>query len=151
MNEKVRQPEAIGKGAWLYEKAEREKRRNNIVLQGELIAGKKTSKDLQKVIKSVLEVDVNINKVLQVRDFTIIQVNKKEDKLKLMKKKASLRGKGLWLDDDLTARQADTMQWIDARVDHFRAHGRQAKRNYMKAMLDGKWWNWDEELALMRP
>lgn len=147
----IAQPTYIDKESWLGEKAERTNRRNNIVLRRELVAGKKTTRELQEIIKTSLNLKVKILQNMEVGDSHVAELDSLESKKAVMANKAPLRGKELWIDDDLTRRQADTIQWIDSEVDRLRAQGKSAKRYYMKVRLNGAWWSWDERKARMSP
>lgn len=77
----------------------------------------------------------------------ILVLNKVEIKIRLMKKKELLKGTGIWVDNDYMEQQARVLQWLEDEVQRLRKEGKRASRNYMKVLLEGKWWYWDEILG----
>lgn len=46
----------------------------------------------------------------------MLKLSSLDKKIKLMAEKGKLRGMDLWLDDDLTRREAEIIQWLEREI-----------------------------------
>ncbi|XP_057318346.1 uncharacterized protein LOC130663242 [Microplitis mediator] len=148
--ETINKPGPMAAEEWSEEFKERSRRRNTIYMWGDTDLGDKTNAELEGIIKLNLGEEVRIEKSIKMEMGYVIHLDSMKTKLRIMAKKSGLRGKGLWVDDDLTERQAVVLQWLEAEVTRLRRDGQKARRNYMKVELNNEWWVWDEIRGDMR-
>lgn len=133
------------------EKEERMKRRNNIFITGEEAQGI-TSANVKEYIKKNLGEDVEIKEAYPITKDKkqiglIAHLDNWMEKSRIMKKKSALKGKKVYINDDLSPKEREIQKKIMDKATVERDNKKQVKIGYQKIQIDGIWYRWakDEE------
>lgn len=137
----------------LIEKEEREKRRRNVIFKGVRAEGGKVKEEIIKLCREMkVSEGMEFEEIKRVRtgredkgEMIIIKVKKEEDKRKILENKGRLRGREVWVEEDLTFKERK-MNWNLRRIrEEEIRRGKMVKIGYGKICIENVWWYWDEE------
>lgn len=118
-------PDKLGAGELEYELQERLKRKQNIMVRG-------------------VKVPVGIEKVRPIGGGLLIKLYSFKNKVKIMRKKAELKGTRIWLGDDLTEREQQIQEWLRARARVEKNKGNDVRVGFAKIKINSVWKIWNE-------
>ena len=130
------------------DRAEREKRRKNIVIKGVDWKEGNNEGTVKEFIREKMKIGAEIERTHMIRvgnKNTIIVATMKsmEEKIRIMKEKRKLE-KGIYIDDDLTREEREIQQRI-RRIDRVRREeGECVKIGYKKLKIENRWYRWNE-------
>lgn len=61
-----------------------------------------------------------------------------------------LKGKGIWIEDDLTQREKEVQRWLEKIKESEMLNGLEARTGYMKIMVQGEWYFWNEKESQLK-
>jgi len=141
-----------------WELKERGDRRRNLIVKG-LKGGKGNMKEqVEDVIKGLgMRVEEKVEEVRRIEggkrekgDMVIVKMATKEAKREIMANKWRLRGKEIWIEEDLTWEER-RINWRARRVALERGwKGSSVRIGQGGAWIGGEWWTWDEEREDLR-
>lgn len=79
----------------------------------------------------------------------VVELEKFEDKKKLMVGKSKLKGETIYLDDDLTKKEREMQKNIREWAKNLRTRGKRVNVGYGKGYVDGKEFKWNPERRVM--
>lgn len=133
---------------------EEKERRKNVIVKIQLSNNERKDKIelkkcMEKLYKDKLEVDVTVTEVVHIvetknGDIVKVVMASRQDKIEIMKNKHKLRGKNIFVDDDLTKEERSMQKEIRDRAKQEKNCGKQTKIGFGKLMIDGKWISWKE-------
>lgn len=136
------------------EKLEREKIKNNLVISGIKIdtEDKETLKVATKnFIKEALNADVEIKDAYKIGDKRcIVEMENMKDKAEILRNKAKLRGKDVFIDSDLTLKERKIQKQLREMAKIEKGKGAKVKVRYQKLIVDGKLMVWDEKTNILK-
>lgn len=139
------------------EKNEKQERRNNLVISCKTSNNpldkkpEKVKEKAQEILKKVTEQDVSFEKATLIttsksgRDIIAVKMNSFDEKLNIMRNKGKLRGSDIFIDSDLTKREAEVQKKIRDKVQEEKNKGNNAKVGYKKIWINGVWRPWNQE------
>lgn len=133
----------------IQEKRERAERRCNIMIKGaDINKVENKEMEIKKILKQLTGKDTEVGKIQEITGaegkIMLIQMKSWIEKKELMRKKSSLKGTEIYIDDDLTKKERHVQKKIRDIVRTERESGKQAKMGYMKIQINGKWRRWNE-------
>lgn len=139
---------------------EREKRRNNIVVQGLMLEddGMLTPKEpMENFMKKQLEIDVGVKSAVKLgRKTYLVELDNANEKMKVMKNKNKLRnykeGK-VYINDDMSKKEREIQGKIRKAAQEEKKKGKKTKIGYQKVFVDDQEWKWcedEERLVLIK-
>lgn len=142
--------ERINKIEKRLEKEERAKRRNNIIIWGEVT----NSLNPENVTK-YLKTNLNLGKEMEFQEVYTIRKGEKnagiavkckswEDKKEIMKKKSAFKGKKIFIENDMTPEERDIQRKIREKAVEEQKTGKEVKVAYQKLIIDGVLYKWNE-------
>jgi hypothetical protein len=129
---------------------EKEKRRNNVVIQGINIGAenqKEIVEELKKFTKVELGVDVEIKEVRKMGIKTcLMELANSDDKAKVMKNKNKLRSnkEQIFINDDMSKKERIIQGKIRRRAQEEKRKGHSVKIGFLKLIINDEVWKWDE-------
>jgi predicted RNase H-like nuclease (RuvC/YqgF family) len=149
--------EISDKVEWL----EKQKRKNNIVMQGlkiDIKDAKILKEAIENIIKKELELDIAVKTVQKIGEKTcLIELEKEEDKENIMKNKYKLKYKEndkIYINNDETKKERERGRQIRKMAKEEKNKGKEVKTGYNKVTIEGKVWKWNralEKLELEQP
>lgn len=132
-----------------FEALERTERKNNIVIKGANIREDMAKAGVQEFLKTQLGVTVSIISARVIKSkytnpMVIAKVGDWEQKMQIMKNKAKLKGKPIYIDDDLAPNDRKMQAEIRNIAKNERRQGKTVKVGFGKINLNGEFWIWDE-------
>lgn len=133
------------------EQLEREKRKCNIVVSG-IKFGRTESSNLKQTVEQFIEIELkvkaNIKRIIRIgNDTCLAEMERMEDKINIMRNKHKLRElqtKVVYIKQDFTKKEQDIQNKIVKRAREERNLGKRTKIGYMKLIINGNKWVWDE-------
>lgn len=133
---------------------ERKRRINNIIISekadGCSVPDAKTH--VTKICNSITSENVRISEaqILTHKSKSGMRIIKAlvssfEEKMKIMKNKKNLKGKTVFIDDDLTKKEAALQKEIRIKAREEKEKGNQTKVGYGKLKINGVWTKWGQE------
>lgn len=151
-NENLELKAKIKKVEERLERIEKDKRRNNIVLQGLKLEteDRNTLKErVENFLKTALKVEINTTSVRKLNDkMCIVELENGNDKQKIMKRKAKLReikDHEIYINDDLSKMEREIQRKIRNVAKTERARGKRVKIGFQKVVIDDVIWKWEKE------
>lgn len=148
-NNKIK--EELRKMSTRMEQLDKEKRANNIVIQGIEMDAYKVEilkEAMARFIKDNLEIEVTVQSAHKIGSKTcLVKLDKFQDKLKVMQNKNKLKrgsAPNIYINNDLTKYEMEIQKIIKVRAREEKEKGRTAKIGYKKIEIEGKKWIWDE-------
>lgn len=130
---------------------EREKRRNNIVVQGLTIGDDKTltpKEALKNFLGKQLEIEVDVKSAMKLGTKTyLVELDNANDKIKVMKNKNKLRTyqEGtIYINDDMTKSEREVQGKIRKVAQEEKKKGKKVKIGYQKVTIDDQEWKWSK-------
>ena len=88
--------------------------------------------------------NTNINNNNNRNRGVLVQMETLEAKRRVMRNRRLLKGSRIYVDDDLTRSEREIHKKLGEQAKKEEAGGRKVKRGYMKLIIDGVCWKWDE-------
>lgn len=134
----------------------RERRKKNLVFK-DVRKVKEGSKEEIKNICKEIGVDIEIEEIRKVKmgreekgDMLIVKVRSEENKRKILENKRKLKGRSVWIEEDLTFKERK-MRWNLRRVaEEERRKGRTVRMGNGRIWVENAWWFWDEDDEVLR-
>lgn len=129
------------------ENMEKEKRKNNVVITGiEIDAKDEESKQLvEKWMEKELGVYRKIKEVIKItQDKMLVKMENFEDKMELLINKRKLKGKQIYIDNDLSPQERNIQRKLRLEAVKLREEGKSVKIRHMHIMVDGKRMTYNE-------
>ncbi|KAJ3662510.1 hypothetical protein Zmor_006855 [Zophobas morio] len=133
------------------EKLDRDNRKNNIVVsgwKGEIGTDKPLAANMEKFLGRIVEGEVAVKNAYQLGPkICLVELGKKEDKLKVMQNKKKLKNEGgdrIYINDDWTPEERDVNKKIREIAKEERNKGKQVKLGYSKLTIEGKTYRWNK-------
>lgn len=131
------------------EKLEREKIKNNLVITGIKIdtENRETLKVATKnFLNETLKVDVEVKDVYKIGDKRcIVEMESLKGKIEVLRNKAKLSGKDVYIDSDLTPKERKIQKQLREVAKTEKEKGAKVKVRYQKLIIDGRLMIWDEK------
>lgn len=134
------------------EKMEREKRRNNVVVQGlqiETSEPRKLKETMENFIKEELDIEISIKSARKLGNRTcLVELSNDEEKLKVMQNKSKLKGiqtDKIFINDDMSKNEREVQAKIRNIAKMEKAKGKKVKIGYQKIEIDKQKWVWSKE------
>lgn len=80
----------------------------------------------------------------------VIEVGNEKEKREIMENKRKLRGREIWIEDDLTWKERRAKWMLMQVAIRKEAEGRKVWLKQGRIQIEGKWWVWDEEEERLR-
>lgn len=147
--------EEVRKLKRIMEEKEKKERKNKMIIKG-LNPGKS---GLKEEAKALLKKEFGANdsiKDVQVigkeweREVIIVEMEKWEEKEKIMKKKSKLYGRNIFIEHDLTKEEKEVQRRLRERARKEREGGRKVRVGYRKMYIESELYVWDEEEEELR-
>ena len=103
----------------VMEKQDREHRGNNIIIQGLKIEDAKIKEDTQRFLRAELGFEGEVSETKKVgknRDVIAVNIDSFKNKQEIMKSKAKLRNKPIFINNDMTVKESDIQRILRNRV-----------------------------------
>lgn len=132
------------------EKAEREKRRANVIIRGAAFKGENLKAEVEEFFSQEMKLRVQVKKAMGLRrednsgGAMLVVMGSLEEKQKVMRNRALLKGSRIYVDDDLTKTERGIHKKIWQQAKEEEAKGNWVKRGYMKLVVNGQCWRWNE-------
>lgn len=146
--------ERVKKMEWKAEIDEKQLRRRNLMFKG-VKGGEGNLKKRVANISREIGVEIEIEELRSVKmgredrgELVTVKVRSKENKRKIRENKGKLKGRDIWIEEDLTFR-ARKIRWILRRFAEEKRK-KALRVGYGKVWLEGIWWFWNEEKELLR-
>lgn len=131
---------------------ERDKRRNNIVVQGIEITTpteRKIKEEMENFIKDNLEIDIKIGNARKIgTNIVLIELGDNNDKHKIMKNKNKLKNikdKRIYINDDMTKEEREIQKRIRMVAKEEKQNKRHVKVGFQKLEIENKHFKWNKE------
>lgn len=128
---------------------EREKIRNNLVVSG-IEMNAKDSAALKRGMESLLEREVKVNTAIKaaykvgVKKY-VVQMNSWEEKLMILKGKSMLKGRDIYIESEMTAKEREIQKTIRAKARLERDRGAKVRVRFQKLEIDNKTLVWNHK------
>lgn len=137
------------------ERREKEERGRNVVMRGV----RQRKGDLRWGVEQVLKeigAAVEVQEVRKVRsgreeggDMVIVKLGNEEERMEVLRKKRSLVGKKIWIDEDLSW-EVRRVRWRLREIAREEEEkGRKTWVAHERIRIDGEWWRWDKERQVL--
>ncbi|XP_025269024.1 trichohyalin-like [Camponotus floridanus] len=132
------------------ETRERRERRNNITLKGEDLSREGPPKRIiEQIMRQELQVEADVEEAYWIRreqrgGMLIAKLKSWQQKREILAKKSKLKGKKLYIDNDLTKKKRDVQKEIAEIAKLERERGNQVKIGYKKIMVNERTFKWKE-------
>lgn len=136
------------------EDRERRERRNNIILTGEKLVCKENPKmTAQEVLRNVMKTEAEVEEAFWIKkkegeSMLLVRLRTWEQKREVMIKKSKLKGKRLYVENDLTRKEREVQKNIRDIARAEKARGMQVKIGYRKLKVGDRIFRWEEEEGL---
>lgn len=132
------------------EDQDKKRRKCNIIIKGR-IGTQVQSQQMREWFKTSLEVDVEVKSVANInqpgkRDMLLVCLNDYQKKQEIMKNKSKLRGRDIFIENDLTLEERKIAAKLRQIAREEREKGKQVRIGYKKIHVDGKLFTWDNRL-----
>lgn len=135
------------------EKMDRANRKENIIISGlnlEVDNIKDGNKGLEQFLQQNIKVDVRIIELHKINTRMLIaKVESFDKKIEILANKHKLKQgtcRGVYINSDLTKQERAIQKKIRERADKEKREGRRVKVGYQRLTMDGKRWNWNDQL-----
>lgn len=134
----------------------RERRKKNLVFKGVRKVKEGSKEEIKNICKKI-GVDIEIEEIRRVKtgreekgDMLIVKVRSEENKRKILENKRKLKGRSVWIEEDLTFKERK-MRWNLRRVaEEERRKGRTVRMGNGRIWVENAWWFWDEDDEVLR-
>lgn len=132
------------------EKSEKEKRRNNIIINGLLLKDKNNMEvaiGIEDFLYQQLQIRTKINKAIKFNDrVCMVELENFEKKMEIMKSKAKLKNttfSKIYIDNDYTENEMRIQKEIRLRAETEKKMKKTVKVKYQKLEIDNVMWVWN--------
>lgn len=154
-NEELRREIALIKRR--EEERDRRERKRNIIIRGVKNSEEEAKQVAVEIVRKLGEEckDVKVREALYIgredRKVILVEMEKLDDKRKMMRNKSKLRGSGIFVDDDLTKEEREMQKSIREWSEQERRKGKKVKGAYGRAFVNGEGYKymWDRERKCM--
>lgn len=144
--------EKIKKLEILEEARERKEKRNNIIIKGwEAQKRDSLESEVTEMLKKELNAEVRVEEAFWTKRGTNMitaKLENKDQKREIMTKKKNLKGKRIFIDNDLTWKERQVQKEIWKIAEEEKGKGAKVKIGYRKIEVNGKKFAWKEEEGL---
>lgn len=130
-----------------YERQEREKRRNKIIMMGVKMNAEREEKLKQEVQSFLNEkiVETKIKSAHKLAEKTyLVELEDREEKSKVMRSKSKLKGTEIYINDDYTPRERKIQLELKEVAKREREKGNAVKVGYKRITINSKMYVWEE-------
>lgn len=133
------------------ERSEREKRRNNITIKGlEIKYEGETRTAVNQFLRTELKVEAKVGGVRTLNkgtqaELVVVEMESWDKKREIMQVKNRLKGKRIYIDDDLTRNEREIQKQIRSIAKEEILKGKKVKVGYRKITIEGECFIWDEK------
>lgn len=126
-------------------------RKNNIIIKGLQVESRTATQDVENMMKSNLELNIDIKEVViletkREQKMIVVKMENMEDKKKVMKAKNKLKGKNIYIEDDMTKEERMVQYELRKSARNIRKTGKEVKIGFQKLIIDGERQYWDSHL-----
>lgn len=148
LNNNENRPVPLPKSQMEFEKAERRRRRCNIVMNGINTSGGRLYQQVGNICKRVLGYRPFFKKLRILPGGEVLaETNNLREKLGILKRFSGLEEAGITAKDDLTLVQQEIQNWLQMKATEAESNGHKTSVRYQKICIDGTWRKWQEETA----
>lgn len=123
---------------------EKEERRNNNVIKGWEIGEMITNEKAKEFIKKELDVEVRVKRSRMSGRIIVVSLEGAEMKRETMINKKRLKGKSIFIENDLTWEERKIQERINRWAKEEKEKGRAVKIGFARVMIDEIWKKWEE-------
>ena len=138
-----------------FERAERQARRQNLIIKGMAFNPVNLVRGVEEFFEQKLETKVRVKKAVKLNRGSggddinsegnvLVCLESLDDKKSIMRKRGLLKGSRVYVDDDLTKKERVIHKEIWEHAKEHIEKGSRVKRGYMKLIIDGTCWRWNE-------
>ncbi|XP_076291000.1 uncharacterized protein LOC143214172 [Lasioglossum baleicum] len=132
-----------------WERKEKQERKNNIIIRGEEIENRVETKQIVKdILEKMVEAEVEINEAAEIgrgKRAILVKLGSWEEKRKVMDAKRKLKGRKLYIDDDLTRKEREVQETLREKAREERENGNKTNVGYKKIWIGETVWIWNEQ------
>lgn len=138
------------------EEAEKRERKKNIIIKGTKDRIGSPREIVEAVFREVggMNEEANVKEVIKLgkgeNNILLVKMENFEEKMKIMSKRGNLKGKNVYLDDDMTFKERERQKKIRDWAKRERERGHRVNVGYGKGYLDGIEYVWNEENERMQ-
>lgn len=134
--EKGQMRERITELEYKVESEERKKKKNNVVVMGIESTTEQPKEEIESLFQKEMGVVVNTKSVYKIgrkqeKQNILVQLQNWEDKVKIMKNKNKLKGKNIYIENDMTKEEQKIQAEIRNVARKERAKGKNTKKNWL--------------------
>lgn len=133
------------------ERYEKERRKNNIVVNGIKVDtdNEEVLKEgIVKFIKEEMKIDVKVKSMYKIGpEACVVAINSWEEKLEILKNKYKLKGTKVYINNDLTKKERQIQIEISRTAKLENENGNRTRIGYQKLTINGKQWVWNKTEA----
>ena len=137
-------PDTLSRQELTKERAERQARKKNIFIRGIRTVGAGIKEEIASIIKEKMGVIISIERIRAIGGGLVLELESRENKIKVMKNKKYLKGIDIWLDDDYTEREKEIQGWLEEVAEEEKKYGIETRVGYQKIKVKEQWYVWDE-------
>lgn len=145
--------EKLGKVEERLERLERDKIRNRLVLTGIDMRNddeNKLKEGVEQMIEREMKIKVEVKKAYKLSPKRyIVEMNKWEDKIMLLKEKVRLRGSDIYLESELTLKEREIQKKIRDIAREEKKKGAVVRVRYQSLQVNGRTFAWNRETDLL--
>ncbi|KAK4881105.1 hypothetical protein RN001_004424 [Aquatica leii] len=129
-----------------FEEQNRDKKKLNIVIKGIQVQDALVREKVEEVLQEKISVKPEIREVFRVgkveaSKIIVVTIETWQNKIEIIKKKKTLKGTNIRIENDLTVKEREIQTYIKAFAEKARNEGKRAKIvRYQKLIVDGKEW-----------
>lgn len=134
------------------EKRERRERKRNIIIKGEQLESGTAKQVAESVCREMCGEEVKIKEAFYVgrtEKIILVEMENYEEKRKIMSNKFKLKGKEIYVDDDMSKMERDMQRKVREWAKQEKSKGKTVKVGYGKAYIGGIRYIWNNESGKM--
>lgn len=120
----------------------RKERKNNIITKGWREEGEITREEIEECLRTEIEVGVKVVRYRRSNKIVVATVEEEEVKKIIMKNKKKLKGKRIFIENDLSWEERKIQEKIGRWVKREKEKGKSVKVGFK--WIEGKWKRWNE-------
>lgn len=106
-------PTALSENEFKWEMLERENRKKNLSIRGIRTVGKGIKNEIKEIVRKYMNLEIYITNIRALGGGVIAELESFENKVEILKRKGTLKGIDLWLEDDYTTREKQIQEWLE--------------------------------------
>lgn len=107
------------------------------------------AREIGNILREKTGIALRIVRVQRTGAGTVVTLASMKDKISIMRRRGELRGSGVWIGDDLTAREVEVTEFVRSEANAKRREGKITSLGYLKMCVNGSWWYWVEREGRM--